>query len=209
MENSDYMKYYQNSDKEVKKVNVLERILRQELNLSDAMYNRFIELTGTEHLKKKEMFVERGKICHHLGIIESGVLRSYIEKDAEEFIKDFYFPGSIVVSYGSFLTGEPCIGNIQALENTHLITLSRSAYDQLLKESNEWYKFGKYISDNLLIRKCRRETSFLTESAYERYKLLLKIYPKIEQHVSQYYIAAYLGIKPESLSRLKSLNIGQ
>ena len=47
------------------------------------------------------------------------------------------------------------------------------------------------------------------ESAYERYKLLLKTYPRIEQHVSQYYIASYLGIKPESLSRLKSLNLGQ
>lgn len=47
------------------------------------------------------------------------------------------------------------------------------------------------------------------DNAFERYKLLLKTYPNIEQHVSQYYIAAYLGIQPESLSRLKSLNINQ
>ena len=47
------------------------------------------------------------------------------------------------------------------------------------------------------------------DNAFERYKLLLKTYPQVEQHLSQYYIAAYLGIKPESLSRLKSLNIGQ
>lgn len=187
----------------------LEQILKKELGLSNEMYGRFMELTDKEQLKKKEMFVERGKVCYNLGIIESGVLRSYIEKDAEEFIKDFYFPGSIVVSYGSFLTGEPCIAYIQALENTRLVTLSRSAYDRLLKESDEWYKFGKYVSDNLLIRKCRRETSFLMDNAYERYKLLLKTYPNIEQHVSQHHIAAYLGIKPESLSRLKSLNIGQ
>ena len=187
----------------------IEQILKQELSLSDEMYDRFIELTGEEHVKKKELFVQQGKVCNHLGIIESGVLRSYIEKDGEEFIKDFYFPGSIVVSYGSFLNGVPCIGSIQALEETHLITLSRSAYNLLLQESNEWFKLGKYISDNLLIRKCRRETSFLMNSAYERYKLLLDTYPNIEQHVSQHYIASYLGIKPESLSRLKSLNIDQ
>ncbi|WP_229058709.1 MULTISPECIES: Crp/Fnr family transcriptional regulator [Parabacteroides] len=168
-----------------------------------------MELSDIQILKKKDMFAEKGKVCKHLGIIESGVLRSYIEKDDSEFIKDFYFPGSIVVSYGSFLTRDPSIGYIQALEDTNLITLSRSAYDQLMKESNEWLKFGKYISDNLLIRKCRRETSFLMEDAYERYKLLLKTYPGVEQYVSQYHIAAYLGIKPESLSRLKSLNIGQ
>ncbi len=191
------------------KTNVIEQILKKELNLSDGMYNRFMAFAGTQTLKKKEMFVEQHKVCHQFGIIESGVLRSYIEREGEEFIKDFYFPGTIVVSYGSFLTGEPCIGYIQALEETRLVTLSRSAYDQLLKESDQWYKFGKYISDCLLIRKCRRETSFLMESAYERYKLLLKTYPRIEQHVSQHYIASYLGIKPESLSRLKSLNLGQ
>ena len=49
----------------------------------------------------------------------------------------------------------------------------------------------------------------LTDDAYNRYKLLLKTYPNIEQHVSQYHIASYLGIRAESLSRIKSLNIGQ
>ena len=48
----------------------------------------------------------------------------------------------------------------RALEDTHLVTLSSSAYNQLLEESNEWFKFGKYISDSLLIKKCRKETSF-------------------------------------------------
>lgn len=192
-----------------KQMNVVEQILKKELNLSNDMCDRFLELAETKYLKKKEMFVQQGKVCYNLGIIESGVLRSYIEKDAIEFIKDFYFSGSIVVSYKSFLTGEPSIGSIQALEDTHLVTLSSSAYNQLLEESNEWFKFGKYISDSLLIKKCGKETSFLMDSAFERYKLLLKTYPQIEQHLSQYYIAAYLGIKPESLSRLKSLNIGQ
>lgn len=190
-------------------MNVIEQILIKELNLSNDMCDRFLELAETKYLKKKELFVQQGKVCYNLGIIESGVLRSYIEKDAAEYIKDFYFPGSIVVSYKSFLTAEPSIGSIQALEDTHLIILSRSAYEQLLIESNEWYKFGKYISDSLLIKKCRKETSFLMDNAFERYKLLLNTYPQIEQHLSQCHIAAYLGIKPESLSRLKSLNIGQ
>ena len=79
----------------------------------------------------------------------------------------------------------------------------------MLQESNEWYKLGKYIADTLFIRKCRKESSLLMDSALDRYKLLLRTCPHIEQHVSQYHIASYLGIKPESLSRLKSLNIGQ
>lgn len=115
-------------------MNTVEYVLKKELSLSDEIYHRFVGLTENRPLKKKELFVEQGKVCAHLGIIERGVLRSYIEKDAEELIKDFYFPGSFVVAYGSFLTGEPCIGSTQALAETHLITLSRSAYDLLLKE---------------------------------------------------------------------------
>jgi len=188
---------------------VAQHILKNQLGLPDEMCNRFISLTETRHLNKKEFFVTEGQVCRHIGFIQQGVLRSYLEKDTEEYIKDFYFPGSIVVAYGSFLTGEPCVGSIQALEETHLITLSRTAWDQLMQESNEWLKLGKFISDNLLIRKCRRETSFLMEDAYERYKLLLSTYPLIEQHVAQHHIAAYLGIRPGSLSRLKTLHIGE
>ena len=81
-------------------MNVVENILKSELNLPDELYNRFIGLTGTIHLKKKEFFVSQGKVCNCIGIIQSGLLRSYIEKDAEEFIKDFYFSGSLVVSLG-------------------------------------------------------------------------------------------------------------
>jgi len=189
-------------------MNAVSQIVVKNLGLSTEMYDRFIELSCTKQLKKKEFFVQQGKVCHYLGVIGSGVLRSYIEKSGEEHIKDFYFSGSIVVALGSFLTGEQCIGNIQALEETHLITLSRTSYFQLLNESNEWYKFGKYISDSLLIKKCQRESSFLMENAHERYKLLLKTYPNIEQLVSQHHIASYLGIKPQSLSRIKFLNIG-
>ena len=187
-------------------MNVVKKILVENLKLSNELFDRFMELSSTKYLKKKDFFTQAGKVCHHLGIIESGVLRSFIEKGPEEFTKDFYFPGSLAVSYGSFLTGEPCIGNIQALEETYLITLSRTAYFQLLEESVEWYKFVNYISFGFLVKKCPRESSFLTDDAYGRYKLLIKTYPRIEQLVSQHHIASYLGIKPESLSRLKSLN---
>lgn len=85
---------------------------------------------------------------------------------------------------------------------TPLITFSRSAYDQLLKESDQWYKFGKYISDCLLIKKCRRGTSFLMENAYESMSYCLKLI------LVSNSITFYLGIKSESLSMLKSFNLG-
>lgn len=188
---------------------VLEKLAIDQVNLSVDLCNRLIDVCDKVQIKKKDLLLHSGTVCSFIGFVEAGVLRSYIGKNGEEYNSDFYFEGAIVTSYRSFLTGEKSVGSIQALEDSTIYCLSKINYKQLLQESNEWYKLGKYIADTLFIRKCRKETSLLMDDAYNRYKLLLATYPKIEQHVSQYHIASYLGIKPESLSRLKSLNIGQ
>lgn len=187
----------------------IKKLILEEMGLPSAYYDRFMEITETISLKKKEFLLRQGKVCTFIGFVEKGTLRSYIEKEGEDFISDFYVDGDFTTSYRSFLTNEPSVGSIQALEDSLVLYLSKSNYAILLQESNEWYKLGKYIADTLFVRKCRKETSLLMDSAFDRYKLLLRTFPQIEQHVSQYHIASYLGIKPESLSRLKSLSIGQ
>jgi hypothetical protein len=118
---------------------------------------------------------------------------------------DFYLSGSFVSSYTSFLTRQPTNTNIQALSGSTICTISYPDYNNLLKTGVEWYRLGKLIADTLFLKKCKREKSLLMDSAEDRYNLLLKTYPQIEQLVAQYHIASYLGIKPESLSRIKSL----
>lgn len=188
---------------------VLENLLTKEIGLSSDLFKRLMDECNEVILKKKDFLLHQGQVCSFIGFVETGVLRSYIEREGDDYISDFYFEGSFTTSYRSFLTGEASVGSIQALENSVIYCLSKSKYDQLLQISNEWYKLGKYVADTLFIKKCRKETSLLMDNALARYKLLLETYPKIEQHVSQYHIASYLGIKPESLSRLKTLNIGQ
>ena len=149
----------------------IKELIIEKVGLPNSSYERLIDITERISLKKKDFLLQQGKVCTFIGFVEKGTLRSYIEKDGEEYISDFYTDGSFTTSYRSFLTKEPSIGSIQALEDSLMLSLSNSALD--------------------------------------RYKLLLQTFPHIEQHVSQYHIASYLGIKPESLSRLKSLNIGQ
>ena len=187
----------------------LHTIITEILNLPEEFYTRFIDISDRKVFKKKESLLHTDKVCSFIGFVEKGTLRSYREKDGEEYISDFYFPGSFVTSYRSFLLQQPSVGSIQALEESEILIINNEYYNLLLNESPLWYKFGKHISDTLFIKKCIKETSLLMDSAKERYNLLLKTYPKIEQHVSQYHIASYLGIKPESLSRIKSLNIDQ
>ena len=146
-----------------------------------------------------------GSVCNFIGVVTSGILRSYIRNNDEEFNNDFYPENSFVSAYTSYLTQMPTNCNIQALTDVELNYLTYDQFNKLIAGDSDFLKLGKYISDNYFIRKCKRETSFLKNTASERLENLYTIYPGIEQQVSQYHIASYLGIKPESLSRIKLL----
>lgn len=186
-------------------MDTLRKIPAENIGLTDEQVGQLEQIFRKENHKKKDFLIQSGQTCSFIGFVESGILRSYILKDGEEFNVDFSIPGSFVSSYTSFLTQTPTKGYIQALSDAIVYTISYTDYTNLLNSNPEWFKLGKYISDMLFLKKCRRETSLLMDSAADRYKLLLQTYPQIEQLVAQYHIASYLGIKPESLSRMKSL----
>ncbi|GGK15796.1 cAMP-binding protein [Yeosuana aromativorans] len=182
-----------------------KNILIDKIGLDEELYFALEKTLIRIKLKKKDFLIKEGETCSFIGFIKAGVLRSYILKDGNEFNIDFYLPDSLVSSYTSFLTQTPSVGNIQALSESEIYIINLSDYNKLLKLNTEYYKFGKYVSDVLFIRKCKREASLLMDSANDRYKFLLTLFPQIEQLVPQYHIASYLGIKPESLSRIKHL----
>ena len=183
----------------------LKEIFIEKAGLEEVYYNEFFKLLKEVKLKKREYLLRENSVCKFMGFVVEGSLRSYIQKDGDEFNVEFYLPNYFISAYTSFITQTPANGNIQALENTSIYTISHTDFQNLLNKSTGWYKLGKFISDELFIRKCKRQTSLLMDQAADRYQLLLETYPKIEQHVSQYHIASYLGIRPESLSRIKSL----
>ncbi len=183
----------------------LKDIFINEIGLNDEHLIQFGKILKRIHLQKKEFLIETGDICSFIGFVQGGVLRTYVGKGDEEFNIDFHMPNSFVSGYKSFLTQTPTGAYIQALSDTTIYFISYSDYHNLLKNSPDWYRLGKYIADTLFIKKCERESTLLMNSAIERYRLLLMTYPSIEQLVAQYHIASYLGIKPESLSRIKAL----
>lgn len=184
---------------------VFKKYIIDEIGLTETHFNRLSSLVIKKEIKKNASIIAPGKICDFIAFVNKGILRYYREKDGSEFNIDFHLQSRFTSAYSSFLTQKPAIGYLQALENTELLVLSKQDYDKLLEESPEWYKLAKYISDDYFLRTCKRQTSLLMNSAKDRYDLLLTTYPKIEQLVPQYQIASYLGIKPESLSRIKSL----
>lgn len=183
----------------------LRAIFTEVLGLNENHFEEFQKELHIKTLTKKEHLIQEGFVCDFIAIIISGTLRSYVQNNDGEFNNDFYLENSFASAYTSFLTQMPTNCNIEALTDVKLYYITRNQFNALIEKDANFLKLAKYISDNYFIRKCKRETSFLKNSAAERLQMIRILYPGIEQKVPQYHIASYLGIKPESLSRIKLL----
>jgi len=179
------------------------------LALSPDFKTDFFRTVETIRLPKKSFFVREGQVCNYLGLMGEGCLFSSTSTSkGKELVNEFYLPDSFVTSYRSFLTRCPSLGSIQAYDKTVLYAISYETYGAL-SQSLDWLKFFKYISEVLFIQKCSRTTSLTTDSAATRYQNLVLAHPGIEQRFPQYLIASYLNVRPETLSRIKSLDLHQ
>jgi CRP-like cAMP-binding protein len=184
----------------------LTTILNEKIGIDINVIPDFLNIVTQKKFAKNEFLIQQGQKCNFIAFVKEGVFRSYVisGNEMQEFNNDFYMPHTITIALTSFLTDEKTNCNIQALTETEIYFITKSQLAFLINQNKEWVKLTKYIAENYFIRKCKRETSFLKDNALERFKVTLNLYPNIEQFVSQYHIASYLGIKPQSLSRIKS-----
>jgi CRP-like cAMP-binding protein len=157
-------------------------------------------------IKKDDFFLRAGEIPHFIALNVSGLLRLYyVDYNGIEVNKHFCFENTLAISYSAFLLREESKLFIQALEDTQLLVIDYSTYYELLGSHIGWQIAARKLSEMLFILKEKRESELLTKTAQERYLLFLSDYPNLEQRLSQYHIASYLGITPESLSRIRSI----
>jgi len=155
-------------------------------------------------VKKDDYFLRAGDIPQHIGFNVSGLLRLfYIDSDGTEFIKHFCMENTLVISYSAFLLRAESKIYIQAIEDTELLAISYNTYCELLDSHVCWQTVSRKLADLLYIIKEKREYELLMNSAQERYLQFLEDYPNLENRLNNYHIASYLGITPESLSRIR------
>ena len=201
----NYKNHWQQTKSSTIKMNDLREIFIKKILLQKEHYLKFCEISQVKSYNKKEFILKENSICSFIGFVENGTVRSYLLKEDKEYNNDFYFNNSFISAYRSFVTQTPAYSNIQAMSQTTIRYINFEQLKKLENTSDAWHKLGKYIAEQFFIRKCTRETSFLINSAKERYDLLIESHPKIEQLIPQYAIASYLRIEPESLSRIKAL----
>jgi CRP-like cAMP-binding protein len=154
-------------------------------------------------LKKGEYLIREGQVCNHVSFINKGSFRVYKEHNGQEFTKKFFFEHEYATAYESFLTRRPSELDMKALEDCDLIELSYDKTQLLYSNYPIWEKYGRLLAENLFLILCDRTHSLLYNSPEENYLKLMTQQPQIIERIPQQYIASYLGIQPESLSRIR------
>lgn len=161
-------------------------------------------------LFKKKMTLSRyqylsieAEINTNIYFIESGSVRIFIRDKDEERIIRFGYSGNIIVSLDSFLSGKPSDFFIQTLKKTEIRVASKNDFYEFIHSSDENLKFWTKILEDLVLQQMEREKDLLINSPRERYERVLKRSPQLFQEIPNKYIANYLRMSPETLSRLK------
>ena len=173
------------------------------ITLSPAEVEIIKSLFKEKTYKKGEFFLEEGRICKHVGFVAQGLMRFYINHDGEEKIYDFSQENEYVCNYESFLPQKPSSKNIQALEDSVVYLISYNDLQLLYKNVREGERFGRIAIEYVFLQLLQDLSSFYTETPEIRYERFLKNHADLQQRISQYHVASYVGVKPQSLSRIR------
>jgi CRP/FNR family transcriptional regulator, anaerobic regulatory protein len=183
--------------------NQIQASLSAYVSLSEAAFTAFRDKLTVRELPRKQFLLLPGEVCRFVAFINKGCLRYYYHADGEERTGQFFFENSWYTDYESFLTGQPSRQTIQALESTQLLLIPKTALYQLYDHFPSIERFGRLMAEQAYLGSRKNNVAFLTESPEERYLHLIANRPKVIERVPLRYIASYLGIQPESLSRIR------
>ena len=190
------------------KKNVIDKISENARFLKEVPKAELLELihrSKTLIINKDDYFLREGDIPRRIGFVRSGILRLYyIDNTGKDVTKHFCPEHTLAISYSGFIQQKPSRFFIQALEKTKLITIDKDTYDYLLKRNICWQITARKLAEIVFILKERREAELLLDDAQKRYFQFLKDYPNLINRIKHYYISSYLGITPESLSRIRA-----
>ncbi len=161
------------------------------------------------HLNRKEFLIQEGEVERYIYLVKSGALRAFNHLDEEEHTIRFAYTGSLFGSISSYFTGEPSELAIQALRESHIWQLPKADFENYLMGSPERLAHYNSLLKELVVSFFDRELDLLCKGPSQRIERLLKRSPQVFQEVPHKYIASYLRMSPETLSRLINLDFNQ
>lgn len=183
----------------------LRNALNNILPLQEENWLEFADLLKTKTLLANDFLHQKGEICDFVAFIEKGTFRTfYVDNDDNEtnlLLNGIY---ELITDYESFATNTPSKLSIQAIENSKVILLPRDGLHKLYDSSFYWNKFGRIVAEQIFISSKRRTEEMLFMNPEQRYLNLMKYQADFFQKYPLKHIASYLGITPQSLSRIRA-----
>ncbi len=161
------------------------------------------------HLKLKKLAA--GETLYRVGdkqpdiaFVNSGLLRCfYVNEQGEEINTRFIFENDFAIDYKAFLQQRPGDSSIAALENAEIILIGFEPFQQAIYHSRNWERFARLMAEEVFQRTQNRFNNYFRNTPEQRYLDLLESHPAIFERVPLFQIASYLGVKRESLSRIR------
>jgi CRP/FNR family transcriptional regulator, anaerobic regulatory protein len=172
-------------------------------SLNDSEVAALTHLVKKQHFEKNEIIFMEGKVSNEIYFVTKGCVRLFYNVEGRDRTAFFYTEGQFICAGESFTFHVPAKESYQAIEGTELYVFSKSSIDELLNISSKFELIARIAVENELIVCQNIIASFVTKSAEERYVELLETNGELFQRVPQQYIASFLGVSPETLSRIK------
>ena len=171
--------------------------------LEEAEFEHFYQCFKPHQVRKGTILLNEGQHCKQVYFLGTGCMKYFYLVDGIERIGQFFFEGTWVSDLYSFLSQTPSKMNLSTIEDSHLLSITHPQLQQCYEDIPKLERFGRLLIEYTFISSQQRSASFLTQTPTEKYLQLVRTRPKVIQRIPQYMIAAYLGIKPESLSRIR------
>ena len=181
----------------------IEAFIRRIIQPNAEEWQAFTQIIKIKKLKKKDLLLEEGQVCNFTAFINSGILREYSFQNDKETTVDFVSENQFTSDYQSFIMEVPSMQYLEALTDVELLILKKNDINALYDQYKIWERFGRLIIENVFCSAEAKRKKIISTSHDEQYRNFAASYPQIVQQVPQYYIASYLGLTPEHLSRLR------
>jgi CRP-like cAMP-binding protein len=165
----------------------------------------FLSLLQEKRLARKSFFLRENEVCKGSAFVLSGCLKAYsVDEQGVEHILQFAPQNWWITDMYSVLSGKPAHLNIDALEDAEILVLGKTEQEQLYLTVPKFERYFRILIENSTVASRQRVLDNLELSAKERYAKFCNTYPTLTNTIPQKQVAAYIGVTPEFLSKMKA-----